>query len=340
MSVLNEGVTGNRVLNDSPCFGVKVGARLDRDVLARRGVAAVIFTQGTNDFAFPIVPVEELGLPPECFQPGTEVSPEDVIEGMRQVIARVHAVGIPIFGATLNPIKGGYEWSPETEVKRKALNTWIRGAESLTASSTSPRRSPTLAIRTPSLPGSTAATTSIRTTTATPPWRTRSTSDFSDKEGTMRHRWFPGLVGAALLVFISCKDGGPTSPTEPRPTEPTSALGGEWHGTMSYAGGTCVSEEVDATASPEGSRVRLNVRSLCHGSVVFLLEEQPLAVSGSAELHYDGSCDSIFGQVSRPSLRANVSGTIDGGRLHLETTSFTMPIVNCSRPAVTLELVR
>jgi hypothetical protein len=156
----------------------------------------------------------------------------------------------------------------------------------------------------------------------------------------MRNRWVPGLLGAALLVFISCKDGGPTSPTEPRPAEPTSALAGEWHGTMSYAGGGCASEEVNATATPEGARVRLNVRSLCHGSVTFLLEEQPLAISGSAELRYNGPCNSIFGTVSRPTLRANVSGSMDGGRLHLETTSFTMPIVNCSRPAVTLDLIR
>jgi len=156
----------------------------------------------------------------------------------------------------------------------------------------------------------------------------------------MRNRWFSGLVGAALLVFSSCKDGGPTSPTEPRPTEPTIALAGEWHGTMSYAGGECVSEQVDATARTEGAQVRLNVQSLCHGSVVFLLDEPPLAVSGSAELRYNGSCASIFGTVSRPTLRANVSGSMDGGRLHLETTSFTMPIVNCRRPAVTLDLIR
>ena len=156
----------------------------------------------------------------------------------------------------------------------------------------------------------------------------------------MRQRWFPGLVGAALLVFGSCKDGGPTSPTEPRPAEPTSALTGEWHGTMSYAAGGCASEEVNATATPEGARVRVNVRSLCDGGVVFVLDEQSLAVSGSAELRYNGSCTSIFGTANRPTLKANVSGTIDGERLHLETTSFTMPLVNCSRPAMTLELTR
>ena len=128
MSVLNEGVTGNRVLGDSPCFGVNVGARLDRDVLARRGVEVVLFTQGTNDFSYPVVDTGAIGLPPECFQPATEVSAEEVIAGYRQVIARVHAAGLRIIGGTLNPIKNSFEWSPETEPKRQALNAWILGS--------------------------------------------------------------------------------------------------------------------------------------------------------------------------------------------------------------------
>ena len=126
LGVLNEGITGSRVLGDSPCFGVNVGARLDRDVLARAGVVAVIYAQGSNDFGYPVVDAAGgLGIP-ECFQPATVVSAEDVIAGMRQVIARVHAAGIPIFGATLNPLGGGPEWSPETEAKRKVVNAWIR----------------------------------------------------------------------------------------------------------------------------------------------------------------------------------------------------------------------
>ncbi len=126
MGVLNGGLTGDRVLNDSPCFGVNTLARLDRDVLVRRGVKAVIFTQGSNDFGFPLVSPDGGGLPPECFQPGTNVSVDEVIAGYRQVIARVHAAGIRIFGGTLNPIKGGSLGSSETEVKRQALNAWIQ----------------------------------------------------------------------------------------------------------------------------------------------------------------------------------------------------------------------
>jgi lysophospholipase L1-like esterase len=38
-SVLNQGVSGNRILHNSPCFGVGALARLDRDVLAQTGGA-------------------------------------------------------------------------------------------------------------------------------------------------------------------------------------------------------------------------------------------------------------------------------------------------------------
>jgi lysophospholipase L1-like esterase len=127
LSVLNAGITANRILSDSPCFGVKVEARLDREVLSRRGVVAVIFTAGWNDFNYPhFEPDDFPGVDPECFQPATEVSADDVIEGYRQVIARVRAAGIRIFGATLNPLKGSSEWSAEGEQKRKVLNAWIR----------------------------------------------------------------------------------------------------------------------------------------------------------------------------------------------------------------------
>jgi hypothetical protein len=37
-SVLNVGIGGNRVANESPCFGTNALARLARDVLAQDGV--------------------------------------------------------------------------------------------------------------------------------------------------------------------------------------------------------------------------------------------------------------------------------------------------------------
>ena len=51
---------------------------------------------------------------------------EDLIWGYRQLIARAHARGIRIYGATLLPCEGSGRWTPEVETKRQALNDWIR----------------------------------------------------------------------------------------------------------------------------------------------------------------------------------------------------------------------
>ena len=161
----------------------------------------------------------------------------------------------------------------------------------------------------------------------------------------MKNRWMAGMAAAAMLVLVACD--GATSPTEPILREPTptpppaGSLTGAWHGTMSYRGGDCVPEEVTATAALEGSGLRLNLRSVCHGNVVFRLQEQLAAVSGSAEVVYNGSCNSIFGMVSRPTLTATASGTVDPSGLHLDTTTFGVSyVLTCTRPGVTLDLVR
>jgi lysophospholipase L1-like esterase len=58
-----------------------------------------------------------------------EVSAEEIIQGLKQMIARSHENGLKIFGGTLTPFEGtvfpGY-FTPEKELKRKAINEWIR----------------------------------------------------------------------------------------------------------------------------------------------------------------------------------------------------------------------
>jgi lysophospholipase L1-like esterase len=56
------------------------------------------------------------------------VSAEQIIDGMKQLIARAHAKGVKIYGATLTPF-GGAGWpyhSSRNEKKREAVNAWIR----------------------------------------------------------------------------------------------------------------------------------------------------------------------------------------------------------------------
>ena len=112
MSVLNVGIGGNRVLSNGS--GVSALARLDRDVLVQTGVTHVIVLEGIND-------IGARGM--------ARASAEELIAGHRQLIARAHARGLTIYGATLTPFEGtvipGY-WTEEGEVTRQTLNAWIR----------------------------------------------------------------------------------------------------------------------------------------------------------------------------------------------------------------------
>ena len=122
IGVVNEGIGGNRILHDPATnvrFGVNGLARFDRDVLALPGVKFVIVLEGINDIGHP-----GAGAPPS-----EEVSADDIIAGLKQMIERAHEKGIKIYGATLTPFEGttisGY-FSTQKEEKRKAVNEWIR----------------------------------------------------------------------------------------------------------------------------------------------------------------------------------------------------------------------
>jgi lysophospholipase L1-like esterase len=124
-SVVDEGISGNRVLTDSACFGVSALARLNRDILSQTAVRDVILLEGVNDIGFSQEP--NAG----CFAPNTNVSATQIISGYEQIIGLVHARGLEIFGGTITPFKDalimpGAYWSPAAEVKREAVNNWIR----------------------------------------------------------------------------------------------------------------------------------------------------------------------------------------------------------------------
>jgi lysophospholipase L1-like esterase len=116
-SVLNAGVSGNRVLHDF--VGTSALARLDRDTLVQTGVKYVIVGEGNNDFLIPGL----IGNPAEV------VTVAQMIQAHRQMIDRVHALRLSIYGGTLTPVEGypfpGF-WTPDLEAKRQAVNDWIR----------------------------------------------------------------------------------------------------------------------------------------------------------------------------------------------------------------------
>jgi lysophospholipase L1-like esterase len=118
--VVDEGISGNRILNNSVCLGVNAQARFFRDVAARPGARYVILLEGINDIGFSQVP--DTG----CFAPNTDVSAAQIIAGYRHIIAEAHAAGLKIFGGTLTPFQGSFYYSAAGEAKREAVNQWIR----------------------------------------------------------------------------------------------------------------------------------------------------------------------------------------------------------------------
>jgi len=119
MGVLNAGISGNRVLNDSPCFGEKALARFQRDVLDQTRVRTVIVLEGIND-------IQASAAPFDCFMPHDEVSAEQLIDGHRALISAAHARGVRIIGATLTPYQGSWFHTEKGEAVRDAVNDWIR----------------------------------------------------------------------------------------------------------------------------------------------------------------------------------------------------------------------
>jgi len=121
MGLLNEGIGGNRLLLDG--LGPNALARFDRDVLAQTAVSAVIVLEGVND----------LGTLTRDHDVSVEAHKALVgrIEGAyAQMIARGHAHGVRVIGATILPYGGSkyYHPGPESEADRQAVNAWIRAA--------------------------------------------------------------------------------------------------------------------------------------------------------------------------------------------------------------------
>jgi lysophospholipase L1-like esterase len=106
--VVDEGISGNRVLASSVRFGVSAQARFLRDTAALSGARYVILLEGINDIGFSLTPVAR------------------IIAGYETLIAAAHAAGLKIFGATLTPFRGSGYYSAAGEADREAVNHWIR----------------------------------------------------------------------------------------------------------------------------------------------------------------------------------------------------------------------
>lgn len=130
VAVVNEGVGGNRLLNDGPLAMMSNNAlaRFDRDVVSLPGVTHIVLDEGLNDIGFPGAKMGESLVMADA---ADSISAEDVIDADRQLIARAHLHGIKVIGATMTPISEangfipGY-YSDAKEATRQAVNRWIR----------------------------------------------------------------------------------------------------------------------------------------------------------------------------------------------------------------------
>lgn len=123
VSLLNEGISGARVLRDR--MGTNALARFDEDVLSHPHADTVVLMMGIND----------IGWPDSILVPAGEPAPsaDDIIQGYKQLIEQAHAHGLKIIGATLTPFEDTFQGGPiegyyntDKEAKRVAVNEWIR----------------------------------------------------------------------------------------------------------------------------------------------------------------------------------------------------------------------
>ena len=114
VSVVNEGLGGNCILK--ACLGPPAMERFDRDVLGPAGARWAIVLEGVNDLG-------------GARAPGAAATvARDLIAAYQQMIARAHARGLKIYGATITPFGGSFYGGPERQAARDTVNAWIRSS--------------------------------------------------------------------------------------------------------------------------------------------------------------------------------------------------------------------
>ncbi len=113
VAVVNEGISGNRILQDGS--GVAALARLDHDVLIQSGAKWLMVLEGINDIG-------------NQTRVNTGLTSADLIAALRQIVERAHTRGLKVIGCTLTPYVGAGYASDAGEVMREAENDFIRNS--------------------------------------------------------------------------------------------------------------------------------------------------------------------------------------------------------------------
>jgi lysophospholipase L1-like esterase len=101
ISVVNEAIGGNRVIPPAvpnATAGPAAVDRLDRDVLGLSGLTHVIWLEGINDLG---AGYGQAASPTPVYENPVIHTPENIIAGYQNVVGRLHAKGIKVYGATI-----------------------------------------------------------------------------------------------------------------------------------------------------------------------------------------------------------------------------------------------
>jgi lysophospholipase L1-like esterase len=112
-SVVNAGISGNRVLND--IVGPSGVSRFAHDALEPLGVQDVVILLGVNDIGIPF------------FLGAQDVSAEQITAGLAGLLSAAKAQRLRVYLSTLLPFQGAGYYTEVGEAKREAVNRWIRG---------------------------------------------------------------------------------------------------------------------------------------------------------------------------------------------------------------------
>jgi lysophospholipase L1-like esterase len=121
IGVVNAGISGNRLLYDTPgtMYGPSALARFDRDALTVPGIRWVVIMEGIND----------IGHSGDSDRTDRAAMADQIIAGLQQLVARARSHGVKAFCGTLTPFEGtglGGYYTPRGDAKRQAVNGWIR----------------------------------------------------------------------------------------------------------------------------------------------------------------------------------------------------------------------
>lgn len=120
LSVLNEGISGGRVLFEG--HGPSALQRFDRDVLAQPGVRYVIYLEGINDIGQILRPAS----------PESTLTADELIFAAKQLVTRAHQHGVKVFGATLLPFAPRILLASSSQSRVRQVveqyNEWVRSS--------------------------------------------------------------------------------------------------------------------------------------------------------------------------------------------------------------------